>query len=133
MSSLFDLTPLERASARNMSNMNKTLIAKIYSAAKAKGMTQSEIARRLDMDKSSISRLLQGRGNPTQRTIADIMAALEVQIDYTFPERRDGGNSAKRWQGETEAERPSSMGMRRRPVGAAPSTASATGEARAYG
>lgn len=92
MSSLFEMTYQERESASIMHRLNKSLISAIYTASKEQGISQKEIADRLEVNKSVVSRLLQGRGNPTFRTVADICAAIGVQPDMSFAQKRTGTN-----------------------------------------
>lgn len=86
MSSLFKLNPQQRSSARNMSDLNRSFIGEIYRVAKYQGITQAEIARRLDVNKSTINRILAGKGNPTFRTVADICAVIGVRPELNFAE-----------------------------------------------
>lgn len=45
-------------------------------SASERGLTRREIAAEIGVDKSSISRILTGGGNPTARTIAELAAAM---------------------------------------------------------
>lgn len=92
MSSLFDMTPLERDSAAYMHGLNKSLIAEIYAISKEQGISQKDIADRLVVNKSVISRLLQGRGNPTFRTVSEICAAIGVRPTLSFSHQKSGAN-----------------------------------------
>lgn len=57
----------------------------------ARGLTQTELARRSGVAQSEISRLEQGSGNPTERTLAAL--AAELDAEYRL-EPTDGGVTA---------------------------------------
>lgn len=84
MSSLFNMTLQERESAANMNALNKALIEEIYATSRVLGISQKDIADKIGTNKSVISRLLQGRGNPTFRTVAEICAAIGVKPELSF-------------------------------------------------
>ena len=46
----------------------------------AKGMTQGDICRKLEVDRAYISNIENGRMNPTLSTLEKIAGALEVSI-----------------------------------------------------
>ena len=48
------------------------------------GVTQSELAQRMGMDRSQLSRVLSGDGNVTLKTIARLEAALDFRMDAGF-------------------------------------------------
>lgn len=95
MSLLFDMLPQHRESVANMHRLNKSLIAAIYAAAKEQNVSQSEIAKRIETDKSVISRLLRGQGNPTIRTVSEICAALGLSPDWVFSQQAARSNSER--------------------------------------
>lgn len=54
---------------------------------KAHGITRSELARRMDKTKGYISQLLNGERNMTLETLADIMFALDCELEFKLFER----------------------------------------------
>lgn len=106
MSLLFEMSAQERDSAAIMHQLNKAFISAVYEASKAKHVTQKELADRLGVDKSTVSRLLQGRGNPTFRTFSDVCAALGIKPELTFPVGRKshngGGSMVRAYDGKSQ-------------------------------
>lgn len=58
----------------------KKLGAKIVELRKEKGISQLELANRLDTHNNQIRRIEVGEGNPTINTLLDIAKELEVSI-----------------------------------------------------
>jgi transcriptional regulator with XRE-family HTH domain len=52
---------------------------------------QSELARRIDADHSTISRLLSGDRNPSRATVMDIASAMQLDMDETDRLREAAG------------------------------------------
>ncbi len=82
MSFEFELSERERASAKFMSFVHRVLRREVVNAAKVQGITRAEVARRLETDRSSITRALNGTSNLTIRTISDLCWALEIEPDF---------------------------------------------------
>src|SRR5689334_1840996 len=57
--------------------------------AKESGITQDEIAERLGVDKSLISRRMRGRSNPTLETLSDMARAMDCRVSLLFEHLRD--------------------------------------------
>ncbi len=49
-----------------------------------KNITQTELAQALNVDKSFISNIENGKNNPTLSTITNLAKALKVQVDELF-------------------------------------------------
>lgn len=49
-----------------------------------KNITQTELAQTLNVDKSFISNIENGKNNPTLSTITNIAKALKVQVEELF-------------------------------------------------
>lgn len=49
-----------------------------------KNITQTELAQTLNVDKSFISNIENGKNNPTLSTITNLAKALKVQVDELF-------------------------------------------------
>lgn len=55
-------------------------------ARKSRGMTQKELAERLNMDRSSIAKYENGNGLPHAKTLHKICKILDITIDSLFKE-----------------------------------------------
>ena len=62
----------------------KKLGARIRDIRKGKGMTQTELAYRLDKDQPSINRLETGKINPSFIYLSEIASGLEVKLEDFF-------------------------------------------------
>lgn len=74
----------ERAAGRFMGQVNRALVHAVIKAKRDKKLTQSQIAAQMEVDKSTISRIINGRGNLTLRTIGEISWVLGLRPDITF-------------------------------------------------
>lgn len=76
----FDIDDKDLASAKFIGDTRRALVAALLDAKKEdRSICQAELARRIKMDKGSLSRLLNGRENMTLRTIAEISWALGLE------------------------------------------------------
>ena len=66
----------DRIAARFMGQVHAEIAHAAIEAKSEKGLTQRDVAAALGVDKSVISRILRGTGNPTIRTIGELSAAL---------------------------------------------------------
>ncbi len=64
-----------------MNNSAKKLGENMKKIRLAKGMTQGDICRKLELDRAYISNVESGNKNPTLSTITNIAKALGVSID----------------------------------------------------
>lgn len=84
MSFKLKLSAKDRATGRFMSRVHRAL-AKVVTEAKAeKGLTQQQIADAMGVDKSVVSRILNGESNLTLKTIGDISWVLGIKPEVTF-------------------------------------------------
>lgn len=84
MSFKLTLSLKDRATGRFMSRVHRAL-AKVVAEAKAeKGLSQQQIAEAMGVDKSVVSRILNGESNLTLKTIGDISWALGIKPEFTF-------------------------------------------------
>ena len=83
-----DIEPKDAAGAFAVDKVNRFLIGAILSRVKEKQITKSELAHRLKVDKSSISRLLRGNQNLTSRSLGEILWALEYDFDLELINQR---------------------------------------------
>ena len=78
----FDIEPREVASAEFMSLVHRVLLREMIKVAKVKKLSRADVARILDVDKSVVSRALNGKSNLTIRTISDICWAIGITPDF---------------------------------------------------
>lgn len=84
MSFRLNISAKDRATGRFMGRVNRALVKAVIEAKREKNLTQSQIAEQMEVDKSTISRIINGRGNLTLRTIGDISWVLGLQPNITF-------------------------------------------------
>lgn len=91
-----NMSPKERATGRFKSRVNRTLVRAVIEAKREKKLTQSQIADQMGVDKSTFSRIINGRGNLTLKTIGDVSWVLGLRPDITFSkiqhDSADGAN-----------------------------------------
>lgn len=78
---LFKKTILAILKTVNMSNPAKKLGENIRRIRLAKGMTQGDLCRKLEVDRAYMSNVESGKKNPTLSTIGRIAKALNVSIE----------------------------------------------------
>ena len=66
----------DRIAARFMAQVHAAIAQAAVAAKTDDGLTQRQIAEELAVDKSVISRILKGVGNPTIRTVGELSASL---------------------------------------------------------
>lgn len=79
-----NISAKDRATGRFMGRVNRALVHAVIKAKRDKKLTQSQIAAQMEVDKSTISRIINGRGNLTLRTIGEISWVLGLRPDITF-------------------------------------------------
>lgn len=79
-----NMSAKDRATGRFKSRVNRALVEAVIRAKREKGLTQSQIADRMGVDKSTLSQIVNGRGNLTLRTIGEISWAVGQRPDITF-------------------------------------------------
>jgi transcriptional regulator with XRE-family HTH domain len=84
----FEIEPKDAAGAFAVDKVNRFIIGAILNRVKKKQITKSELAQRLKLDKSSISRLLRGNQNLTSRSLGEILWALEYDFDLELIDER---------------------------------------------
>lgn len=90
MSYSLKISPKDRATGRFKSRVNRRLLNAILSAKKEHGLTQSQIAKLMDVDKSTLSKILNGKGNLTLKTIGDISWAVGLVPNINFEKKEAG-------------------------------------------
>lgn len=71
-----NIDPKDAAAVKFMQQSWRELVNAAITAKADHGITQCQVAEMVGVDKSTISRLLCGRGNMTQRTIGELAWAL---------------------------------------------------------
>jgi len=77
MSFQIDLDKYERAYGHFLHKIQSSIQQTFAEEEEERGLTQSDIARELKIDKASVSRRLNGTGNVTLRTISDLFTAMD--------------------------------------------------------
>lgn len=65
-------------------NLNESVGAQIAAARKAAGLTQAGLAAKTGIQQSLISRIENGKGNPTLETLHCLAQALKAELGITF-------------------------------------------------
>lgn len=81
----FEIDEKDLAAAKLIGDTRRALVAALLEAKREDpSMCQAELARRIKMDKGSLSRLLNGRENMTLRTIGEIGWALGLEPHFSL-------------------------------------------------
>ncbi|MCE2524122.1 MAG: helix-turn-helix transcriptional regulator [Rhodobacteraceae bacterium] len=96
MSFRIKLDPRDRAAALFMVRTHVSLVNAAIEQKKRFGFTQRKVADSMGVDKSSVSRILSGRGNPTLRTIGELAWALNLEPRVEF-RAIDGEGNQEPW------------------------------------
>jgi transcriptional regulator with XRE-family HTH domain len=84
MSFLLKLDPRQRKAGRFIGRVRDEIIKAFFDEKKARGLTQEQVARALEINRSQINRILKGDENLTLRTVADLAWALDREIVFHF-------------------------------------------------
>lgn len=87
----FDIEPKDAASAIFMGRNHRALVAAFVRAKKLHGITQQQVAERMGVNKSVVSRALRGRNNLTERTLAELCWAIGVEPQLVLTEQNEHG------------------------------------------
>ncbi|HYB91384.1 MAG TPA: helix-turn-helix transcriptional regulator [Candidatus Binataceae bacterium] len=98
-----DVERFERSSAesRRLLNQEKLILEvteALSQAIEERGLTRSEVARRLGKTKGFVSQLLAGGRNLTLRTVADVADAIGISLEVQVrdPDIGKGANRLRR-------------------------------------
>lgn len=90
----FDLPEKDMAGADHVARVGRKLVAAFVRKARQDGLTKAELARRLNLDKAMISRMLQGNANLTLRSVGELCWAIGVRPELNLIDDADLGNQA---------------------------------------
>jgi transcriptional regulator with XRE-family HTH domain len=84
----------DRIAVRFLGHVHAVLSRAALQVREKHGVTQAQVARELGVDRSVITRLLAGAGNPTVRTIGELAGALGYRPELVLHEieSRPGAN-----------------------------------------
>jgi transcriptional regulator with XRE-family HTH domain len=86
-SSSLSVAPRRRAFARLIGEIRHSLNQALTEEQKTRGLTRTEIAHILGVNKSIVSRKLNGTSNMTLETLADLAYALNRPVKVDLPSR----------------------------------------------
>ena len=91
----FDIDARSRKAARLMGRVRRELLKAVMEERGA-GLTQQQLAQRLQAQRTTINRQLSGETEITLRALADLAWALdrEITVELRRPERAEGQNIA---------------------------------------
>jgi transcriptional regulator with XRE-family HTH domain len=91
----FDISARSRTAGRLMGRVRRELLRAVTEEKQA-GLTQQELARRLQSGRSNINRQLSGEAEITLRSLADLAWALDREITFELrrPDDTAGQNVA---------------------------------------
>jgi ribosome-binding protein aMBF1 (putative translation factor) len=89
----FDIHARSRKAARLMGRVRRELLKAVMEERSA-GLTQQELAQRLQAERATVNRQLSGEAEITLRGLADLAWALdrEITVERRRPERPEGQN-----------------------------------------
>lgn len=77
----FDLSEKELAGADHVMRVGRQLVAAFVRKARKEKISKAELARRLDLDKAAITRMLRGNTNLTLRSVGELCWAMGIHPD----------------------------------------------------
>lgn len=81
----FEVSEKELAGAEMIELVSRQLIAALVQQGKSTGMTKAKLAAMLEVDKSTISRMLRGNANLTLRSVGELCWAMDVEPAFSCP------------------------------------------------
>lgn len=93
MSFAFKTTQKERDGNRLISMVLREIVRAAIVEKQRSGVTQREVARRLGVDKSHVSKLLSGKSNMTLRSAGELLGAIGWEAEFRArPKHKADGN-----------------------------------------
>jgi len=96
-----EIDPKDVAAAKFIADTQRGLVSEAIKAKERdNSLTRAEIARIAGIDKSSLTKILNGKGNITLRKLAEIAYALGVEpsVGYASINRQSNSGSRNRYQ-----------------------------------
>lgn len=90
-----DISDKDLAAALFMTKLNHQLMNDMARKQKSERLTKAEIAQRLGINKATVSRMLRGNSNLTERTIGELLWAMNVEWDITSRDLTPAGANHK--------------------------------------
>lgn len=89
-----DIDPKEADGADAIDLVNRRILDLVHSRIREGKTSKAEIARRLGVNRSTVSRLLRGNQNLTSRTIGEILGAIDfswtdIQVEDRLKDRQN--------------------------------------------
>ena len=103
----FDPDPKGMAGAGAVDRVNKALLLAVSKRMQSHRMTKTDIAKRLGVDKSVVSRWLRGNQNMTPRTFGEILWALDFDFKIALEDLMETGDNTV----SVHSENPKSQSM----------------------
>jgi len=91
----FDIPEKDLAAALFMTKLNHQLMNDMARQQRSQRLTKSEVARLLGIDKAAVSRMLRGNSNLTERTIGELLWAMNVEWDIVSRDLAPVGSNHK--------------------------------------
>lgn len=97
---------------RLLIGINEEIVAQM----EAKGITRTELARRLGVDKSYVTRMLNGMPNMTLKTLVSVASALDCRVSMPSFSKLTAGSITSRCRPRPIAPGPGRAGSRESPA-----------------
>ena len=91
----FDLSQKEMDGADAIYKVNNFILSLLAQRMKEQGMTKKKLADILEVDKSTISRMLRGNQNLTARSLGEICGALDFDFSLVAKDLKSIGSNGK--------------------------------------
>ena len=85
----FEISEKDLAGAEHVSRVGRQLVSAFVRKARSEKISKAELARRLDLDKASITRMLRGDANLTLRSVGELSWAMGVRPDVTIMDQHE--------------------------------------------
>jgi transcriptional regulator with XRE-family HTH domain len=92
----FDLSQKEMDGADAIYKVNNFILSLLAQRMKEQGMTKKKLADILEVDKSTISRMLRGNQNLTARSLGEICGALDFDFSLVAKDLTRSGSNGTR-------------------------------------
>jgi transcriptional regulator with XRE-family HTH domain len=87
------LSPSRRAAARFISDVRRKLLMALAQESSSSGLTQSDLAREINVHRSVINRELRGYKDITLGRVAELAHAMGREVVFELKDLNDDGNA----------------------------------------